>query len=293
MTIMSKNSSIFIFFTTCALICGIIGYKIIIIKSLSQTPTPTSSLPILIEEPVAKDEDITKAHLPTNENAPSEKLSPTSQEKTPPKPICPKSPLEQIDAWLKPLGISTGLTIGYIPNNLVRLSDYVVTSNTTICLNASAAYRLQLMTQAMKLEKLSIVVSSGYRPASYQERLYIQSESTRDLLINPYPSVAAPGHSEHQLGMVVDVVAKPNYTLADFKNTKEYEWMKENAWEYGFIQSYQEGKETITGYIAEPWHWRYVGLEHAKNIHEQEITTYEYLQQLEEEVEKSTSHEKK
>lgn len=80
--------------------------------------------------------------------------------------------------------------------------------------------------------------------------------------------------------MAIDIVAKPHYTLAGFKDTPEYSWLAVHAWEYGFVQSYPVGKEPITGYQAEEWHWRYVGLEHAQNIHDQKITAYEYLQNL-------------
>ena len=108
----------------------------------------------------------------------------------------------------------------------------------------------------MRKEKLSVVASSAYRPADYQENLRDASEQKRDTAKNPYPLVALPGHSEHQLGMAADLVAGPKYTLDDFASTPEYAWLAEHAWEYGFVQSYPAGSEPVTGYSAESWHWR-------------------------------------
>lgn len=200
--------------------------------------------------------------------------------KSTPTPTCPRGRDNDIDLWLAPVGPSFGISTQYIPRNLVLLKNYAPTSSEGMCLNASAAKRLQEMLAVMRQEDLRVIITSAFRSADYQTHLHDNSESTRDPVTNPFPSVAIPGRSEHQLGMAIDMVALPTYKLADFKNTPEYAWLSENAWRYGFIQSYPAGKESITGYIAEPWHWRYVGLEHAQNIYEQQTTVYEYLQNL-------------
>ena len=86
--------------------------------------------------------------------------------------------------------------------------------------------------------------------------------------------LAAPsGHSEHQTGLAID------FSLADNaeKTTKNWEWLANNAYKYGFILRYPEGKEDITGYDYEPWHYRYVGKGHAKAIYEQGLVLEEYL----------------
>jgi LAS superfamily LD-carboxypeptidase LdcB len=199
-----------------------------------------------------------------------------------PKPTysCPVSPKDELDQWLAPVGPDFDLGKDYIPNHLVILQNYVITGSPTTCLNASAAVHLQLMESTMKTLGLHLVVSSGYRTADYQEGLLAISEAKRDKTKNPYPLVALAGHSEHQLGMAVDLVAGPKYSLDDFINTPEYAWLQLHSWEYGFIQSYPIGSETITGYSTESWHYRYVGIVHAKGIHDQGITTYQYLKNL-------------
>lgn len=72
----------------------------------------------------------------------------------------------------------------------------------------------------------------------------------------------------------------PAFSYDNFKNSAEYAWLVKNAASYGFVQSYQAGKESITGYVAEPWHWRYVGKANAQTILSQGVTVYEYLKKL-------------
>lgn len=91
---------------------------------------------------------------------------------------------------------------------------------------------------------------------------------------------ASPGHSEHQLGTAIDFSSQEvkNGLVRDFTDTKAFEWLNNNAWKHGFVLSYPEGKEEITGYSFESWHWRYIGIEQAKDLHEMpELTLREYL----------------
>lgn len=86
---------------------------------------------------------------------------------------------------------------------------------------------------------------------------------------------ARPGSSEHQTGLAVDVAVRGR-SYGTFGGTKEFEWMAEHAHEYGFILRYGEGMEYITGYIYEPWHYRYVGVDAATYIHDHDLTFEEY-----------------
>ena len=85
--------------------------------------------------------------------------------------------------------------------------------------------------------------------------------------------VAIPGTSEHELGLAVDINADKEQS----SNEEVYNWLAENAWRYGFILRYPQGKEDITGIDYEPWHYRYVGKEVAKEIYEAGITLEEYV----------------
>ena len=118
---------------------------------------------------------------------------------------------------------------------------------------------------------------SAYRSYSYQRTLYQryvkQSGQERADTFS-----ARPGYSEHQTGLAVDINTAS--TSAHFENTKQYRWLTEHCWEYGFILRYPEGKEHITGFQFEPWHYRYVGQELAQAVHESSLTYDEYVASL-------------
>lgn len=203
---------------------------------------------------------------------------------------CPAPKNAEVDKWLFPVG--PGFDIGtYVPKNLTPLNNYINVQTTASCLTEQAAAALITMVNDMSSKGLSLIMTSGFRTRGTQEHLFASSSTTQAALNDPtkFPSVAAPGTSEHQLGVAVDFKSgnDPTASYDRFRTSPEYRWLVENAANYGFIQSYQDGKESITGYIGEPWHWRYVGTEHAKKIIESDLTTYEYLQNLYAESQKS------
>ena len=112
-------------------------------------------------------------------------------------------------------------------------------------------------------------------------RSYDRQKSIYSSYVNAYGGRSAdtysarPGSSEHQTGLAVDV-AKRGYSYKTFNGTKECEWMQEHAHEYGFILRYGKGMDYITGYMYEPWHYRYVGVEVATYIYEHDLTFEEY-----------------
>ena len=117
--------------------------------------------------------------------------------------------------------------------------------------------------------------NSSYRSYYQQEELY--NQYLRDYGINYTKKYASkPGYSEHQTGYSLDVGVDKRYASSKFQDTKEFLWMKDNSYKYGFILRYtQEGQE-IFGYGYEPWHYRYVGVEAATYIYEHNITFEEY-----------------
>jgi zinc D-Ala-D-Ala carboxypeptidase len=89
---------------------------------------------------------------------------------------------------------------------------------------------------------------------------------------------ARPGHSEHQTGLTIDFVAVGDHGLtSNWEVTRTGAWMAKHAWEYGWLMSYPKGKTDVTCYRYEPWHYRYVGRELAKEIHDSGLTIREYL----------------
>jgi D-alanyl-D-alanine carboxypeptidase len=78
------------------------------------------------------------------------------------------------------------------------------------------------------------------------------------------------------MGTAADV-GYPGHYLEDFQNTPAATWLAQNSWKFGFIVSYPDGKEAITGYAPEPWHVRFVGVDEAAKVHASGLTLHEYL----------------
>ena len=120
---------------------------------------------------------------------------------------------------------------------------------------------------------LKIVANSTFRSFTYQDATYRSAKNSKgQKYADSY--VARPGHSEHQTGLAIDV-STLNTTI-DFETTEEFKWMMQNAHKFGFILRYPEGKEYLTGYNYEPWHYRFVGVDIALKIKEEGITFDEY-----------------
>lgn len=118
---------------------------------------------------------------------------------------------------------------------------------------------------------IEINFMSGFR--SYEEQAEVYS-GWNEIYDSEADRISArPGHSEHQLGLAIDV----NSIEFSFAETPEGLWLAENCWKYGFIIRYKEGTEGITGYMYEPWHIRYLGKEIAKDVHFSGLALEEYL----------------
>lgn len=125
-----------------------------------------------------------------------------------------------------------------------------------------------------KSEGLTIIANSAFRGYDYQSKLY-KNYNRKFGLSEADRFAARPGYSEHQTGLVLDVSTLTS-TMDNFEDTDEYEWLVDNAHKYGFILRYPKGKEDITGYNFESWHYRYVGNKVASEIKEKDITFDEY-----------------
>ena len=142
-------------------------------------------------------------------------------------------------------------------------------------LNKEAYAAFQKLVDAGEKEGYHIRNNSAYRSYNTQSGLYNNYKNSNGLTWADKWS-ARPGHSEHQTGLALDVGVKNEYSLGKFESSPEFTWMKNNAHLYGFILRYPKGKEYITGYGYEPWHYRYVGVDVATYIYENNITYEEY-----------------
>ena len=157
----------------------------------------------------------------------------------------------------------------FVPPELTKL-DNCSEGEEYLTKEAKEAY--DKMCKASHEAGLSLGVTSSYRSYESQESVYNSYlKSNGQDYVNKY--VATPGYSEHQTGLALDIKSTKS---SPFKTTKEYKWMLDNSYKYGFILRYEEDKEAITGYNPEAWHFRFVGEDIANYIHENSITYEEY-----------------
>ncbi|WP_144018804.1 D-alanyl-D-alanine carboxypeptidase family protein [Demequina sp. NBRC 110056] len=162
--------------------------------------------------------------------------------------------------------------IRYVPPDLVSVSGVPGGSNHR--LRREAAQQLTAMSRAAKSNGLSFSVSSSYRSYSYQAGLF-RNYSNRFGVASAERFSARPGHSEHQTGLGVDVSSTGCTISGCFGTSAVGRWVARHAHEYGYIVRYPEGKTHVTGYIYEPWHLRYVGVELASEMRARGVTTLE------------------
>ena len=137
------------------------------------------------------------------------------------------------------------------------------------------------MFEAAKKDGIILLGASGYRSYSVQENLYT-SRVINDGQEEADRYTAKPGQSEHQTGLALDILSEDYQDMDDnFDSTEAYAWLKENCYKYGFILRYPQGKEDITGFLYEPWHYRYIGNnEVAKDIMDRNLTFEQYIEEL-------------
>ena len=152
----------------------------------------------------------------------------------------------------------------YSPNDIVSISTWYAYDGHSIKKEVYDKY--VSMWKAANKEGLTLLVNSSYRTFEEQKNEYDKSNDDY---------AARPGFSEHQTGLALDIVT---YDIIgnEFENTDEFKWLQENAHLYGFILRYPKGKEYITGYSYESWHYRYVGKELATKVKESGLTYDEY-----------------
>ena len=153
------------------------------------------------------------------------------------------------------------------------------------------AENLKNMLQDARKQGLDPIICSSYRTNSKQVQLY--NNKVREYKRQGYNSqkaeelasfwVAIPGTGEHETGLAVDIVSR-KYQILDEEQeeTKEQEWLIENSYKYGFILRYPTEKKALTMINYEPWHYRYVGIENAKYIKENDMCLEEYINYLKE-----------
>ena len=172
----------------------------------------------------------------------------------------------------------------YKPDDLVRPDVPFVFGNQELekaQLRKEAAEQLEKMFADAKSQGVFLTAISGYRSYDYQKML-LEREIAQFGEEKAVMAVAPPGQSEHQSGLAMDISSESNnfQVNIEFADTKEGKWLAENGYKYGFVLRYPKDKVDITQYQFEPWHYRYVGEEAAKVIHENNWTLEEYFENV-------------
>ncbi len=160
----------------------------------------------------------------------------------------------------------------YMPPRLAEIdSDLVLNKERTLQIHANVEDHLEDMVEAAADDEVTLKIVSAFRSFDTQAALKSGYKVTYGAGANKFS--ADQGYSEHQLGTTVDITtpALPSLSLS-FEKTAGYEWLTENAHKYGFVLSYPKGNSY---YQFEPWHWRFVGVELARDLHEENKYFYD------------------
>ena len=164
----------------------------------------------------------------------------------------------------------------------VKLSEAKNAWNETIKVEKIALKHYWKLSDELKKEGVEIILDSSYRSVKEQQDLWKDFEKKYGIeYVKKY--VAVPGYSEHHTGLAIDVVIKKDGKLIEenddmIKEREIFAKVHKKLAKHGFILRYPEGKDNITGYSYEPWHFRYVGKKVAKEIAKKDITFEEYLE---------------
>ncbi len=187
------------------------------------------------------------------------------------------------DYYLALVTKETTLKSNYKPTGLEALPSYMNPSY-PMWLRWEALEHLEKLWAAAKEDGILFSIRSAYRSYETQEQIfkdfvsqYGEEEANR--------FSARPGQSEHQLGTTVDFGGTEVDFKTQFGQTPLGRWLAQNAHHYGFAKSYPQGKEHITGYIYEPWHFRYIGVSQARQWKQSGLTLNQYLEQQPQEFE--------
>lgn len=177
------------------------------------------------------------------------------------------------------VGLSLPLEPTYIDGILITNKKYPLPKSFSPGESVEARVAFEDMATAASEAGFELTAFSTYRSFEYQTTLYSRYVE-RDGKDNADRYSARPGYSEHQTGLAFDIgeVNREDLWLtSEFGESEAGKWLVENAHEYGFILRYPKGKELITGYMYESWHFRYLGIPVATEVYESGVTLEEYL----------------
>ena len=165
------------------------------------------------------------------------------------------------------------LSSEYIPEDLTTINLNYAYDDNRVRKEVSDAY--VKMASAAKEDGVKLIANSSFRDYDRQEAVYKDFYYSEGIdYADKY--AARPGHSEHQTGLCIDIFTGGNSTTENFEDSDAFKWLSKNAYKYGFILRYPKGKEYLTGYNYESWHYRYLGVDTATKVYNSKLTYDEY-----------------
>ena len=157
----------------------------------------------------------------------------------------------------------------YEPSDLETIrNEYFISGNNYVRqLKKEAKEAFEMLSKSSIENGTPVYGQSAYRTYDRQEYLYNKAVKNmgKEAADN---DTARPGHSEHQTGLAIDVSSTKSGNMLSFDSTSSYTWMNNNAYKYGFVLRYESNKTSVTGFMYESWHYRYVGIEVATDMHD-------------------------
>jgi D-alanyl-D-alanine carboxypeptidase len=224
---------------------------------------------------------------PTNSPTPAASRTPSASASTPSQTTAPSPtprPSATFDKHAYSLEDPTSIWVvvdkafplnpkSWVPPDLVAMPG--IPQGGSYQMRAPAAAALKQLSDAAAAAGAGFKITSAYRSYTTQKSLYDPRARDRGVAVADQ-TTARPGYSEHQTGLATDIYDTAACLLQQcFGATAAGKFVAANAWEYGFVVRYPEGKEAVTGYIWEPWHLRYVGKDLSTAMHNSGITTME------------------
>lgn len=255
-------------------------YDMILPEETASIPTWPTSTTVPTVTPTFIHTPATPPTLPTLPTLPTPTLKPPIPEITPKPTETPVADTDTCSNLRVLIDKMHALPESYVPPDLVTLASYGMNaSGGALGRNIMMADLQRLYSDSLKAG-LNLIAVSTYRSYAHQASIYsayIQLYGEEQA--NRFS--ARPGHSEHQLGTTLDFTtpAVNNELVAEFDTTPEGQWLLAHAHQYGFSLSYPEGHEGDTGYMYEPWHYRYIGIDSATTVHNSGILLHTYLTQ--------------
>ncbi len=241
------------------------------------TSQPSSETEVVSSEETSSEEETSKEEASSVvSSAPSSSVKPTPKEDY---ITYTKSGVDELSEWYLLL-VNPTHTIG---------SDWktgMTYLDSEYQLDSRIIEPYKAMVAAARADGVTLYPISCYRPYSTQQRLYNNrvdrakrenpAFTQKEAEVYAATHVARPGTSEHQTGLAIDF----NSVETDFGSTKAGKWLKEYANDYGFILRYEQDKQSKTGVTWEPWHYRFVGVKHAKRMTELGYCLEEYIDHI-------------